>query len=79
MTKTFTHDDLIRFLYQETDDTESQQIENALMVNPELSDSYIQMKSVQQGMGKILITPSKRSVDNILHYSQTLNCHLIDN
>ena len=40
MIKTFTQDDLVRYIYQETTTEESIEIETALIFDETLSDSY---------------------------------------
>lgn len=78
MTKTFTHDDLIRYIYRETSDAENKELENALLCDPGLSEMYKEIKSIFKNLDGILEEPSQRSVDNILNYSKSLNYHSVN-
>ena len=79
MIKTFTHDDLIRFIYKETDEKESKDIRRALLLDPDLMESYSKLLSTHKCLHEICKEPSKRSIDNILQYSKRMNCSTISN
>lgn len=79
MTKTFTHDDLIRYIYRETSEEESKDVENALLCNSRLSDLFKELKSMIISLDGIFSEePSERSIDNILHYSKSMQCHTVN-
>jgi hypothetical protein len=69
MIQTFTHNDLIRYAYNETSPTENQQIEDALMALPDLLDSYLGILDTQMALNTIKKAPSQKAVQNILSYS----------
>jgi hypothetical protein len=69
MIQTFTHNDLIRYAYNETTDEENQQIEEALTQEPEMLSYYLNVIDLQVSLSGAKLEPSDRSVQNILSYS----------
>ncbi|MGK7394543.1 MAG: hypothetical protein ACNS62_08215 [Candidatus Cyclobacteriaceae bacterium M3_2C_046] len=78
MTKTFTHDDIIRYVYQETSESENKEIEQLLLCDSELLDLYNQLINIKDSLNDIMKVPSDESVDNILHYSRSMNYHTVN-
>ncbi len=70
MIQTFTPDDVIRYVYEETSDEENTLIEDALIGDQELLEFYLDTLEIKSLMNKLERTPSKRVVSNILEYSQ---------
>lgn len=70
MTKTFTYDDVIRYLYAETTLNENDQIVEALALDDDLMNFYLDSLEIKEQMNKIVRTPSDRSVQKIIHYSR---------
>ena len=79
MTKTFTRDDLIRFIYKETTEDEYRAIESALLINDELFDQYQQLDSVRDILNGVRCSPSKTVINNILNYSKYLSLPTVCN
>ena len=75
MTKTFTQDDVIRYLYQETSERENKEIEKELLCNAELQDIYKQLKGIVKNLDGTLMKPSEKVFENIMNYSKSLNLH----
>ncbi|MBX2965126.1 MAG: hypothetical protein KF845_03205 [Cyclobacteriaceae bacterium] len=71
MIKTFTQDDLIRFLYHETTEKEEQEINKALLTDSELRAMYTSMCAVKKEMDASHLEPSAQTVLNILSYSKS--------
>lgn len=71
MTKTFTHDDLIRYYYKETSRKESIEIEKALLCDSELMEEYKQISAMMKKLEKVKKEPSDKVVANILDYSKS--------
>ncbi len=69
MTQTFTHNDLIRYAYNETTDVENQQIEELLAHEPEILNYYLNLIDLQCALSADKMEPSKGAVQNILSYS----------
>lgn len=70
MTQTFTPDDVIRYVYEETTEDENVLIEDALIGDQELLEFYLDALEMKSLMNKIERTPSNSVVSNILAYSQ---------
>jgi hypothetical protein len=69
MIQTFTHNDLIRYAYNETSDEENQQIEEALTQEPDMLNYYLNILDIQCALSGDKLEPSARAVNNILSYS----------
>ena len=70
MTKDFTPNYLVSFLYNETATNESSSIENVLSLDANLSAEYNMLKEAKQSLPKVQFRPSPRAIQNILKYSQ---------
>ena len=77
MTKTFTQDDLIRFIYEDTTEEENIQLENALVCDAGLLDCYNRLLEIKKDLDQGVINPPTRVVDAVLSYSRSLNLHTI--
>ena len=73
MTKTFTQDDVIRYLYQETSDEENSEIEKAMLCDSKLQEMYKELASLKKGLSRAIKQPPKRVINSILNYSKSLN------
>ena len=71
MIKTFTQDDLIRFLYQETTEEENLELKRALKHDSELALQFNELKATIKNLDDTLIEPSQKVIDNILNYSKS--------
>jgi hypothetical protein len=71
MTKTFTPNDVLRYLYKETSPVENVEIEEALLVSSELLDQYVQLTSIKEQLDKVRKSPSDRTIEVILEYSKS--------
>ena len=72
MFKTFTQNDLIRFLYNEMNSEESILLIEALVNNSDLYDVYFKLKSSMNLLdsGPLLLTPSNFSLAKIKSYAR---------
>ncbi|WP_254561623.1 hypothetical protein [Dyadobacter diqingensis] len=70
MTKTFTYDDVIRYLYAETTQNENESIAEALALDDDLMNFYLDSLEMKEQMNKIVRTPSDRSIQKIIHFSR---------
>jgi hypothetical protein len=77
MTKTFTQDELIRYIYHETSDQESKEIENALICDGVILELYKKLKNTIQQLDKIEESPSGKTIDKILDYSKSVGLNSI--
>ena len=71
MTKTFTQNDLIRFLYDETPKLESEQLKHALLCDGDLLEEFNQLNAVKMMMTDLAESPSKETINSILDYSKS--------
>ena len=62
MTKTFTQNDLIRYIYDETSNTESSEIQQALLCNGSLQEEYKSLSGVISMLDELLETSPSSSV-----------------
>ncbi len=68
MTKTFTQNDLIRFIYRETTEEEAQEISRVLSFDRELQLHYRELLLTKDEIDKAQLEPSQAAVANILRY-----------
>ncbi len=78
MIKTFTQNDLIRYIYQETTQEENTEIENALIFDEALSDELIELQETVGAISIVEKSPSKLSIDKILSYSKSYDMHAVN-
>lgn len=70
MTKTFTYDDVVRYLYAETTENENEQIVEALALDDNLMNFYLDSLDIQNQMNKITRTPSEQVISEVFRYSR---------
>ena len=70
MTKTFTYDDVVRYLYDETSPLENVEIVEALASDSNMLAFYLDALELQTQMDRIVRTPPARATDGILRYSR---------
>ena len=75
MTKTFTQNDLMRYLYHETTEKEEQEINKALLADNELRELYQSMSAMKNELDKAQLEPAASTVLNILSYSRNEQHH----
>ncbi|MFN8353896.1 MAG: hypothetical protein U0Y10_05615 [Spirosomataceae bacterium] len=73
MIQTFTQNDIVRYVYDETTDEENQLIEEALIEDTDLLMFYLDIADLKEGMDKVRMQPSDRSVDKILAFSRNFS------
>ena len=71
MTKTFTPNDILRYLYKETNKVEKSQLEEAMLVRADLLDQYLQLTSIKEQLDKVQKVPRKETIQAILEYSKS--------
>ena len=77
MIKTFTQNDLIRYIYQETSDQENKDIEEALLFDNKLFDAYRKIMEVNEELERFEKSPSEKVINKILNYSKSFNLHSV--
>ena len=71
MIATFTHDDIIRFVYHETSEEENVLIEQTLLTETDLQQFYEELVETQHELDQVATAPSERVVQQILLYSRS--------
>ena len=69
MIKTFTEDDLIRYVYGESSETEKIEIENAVICDNELEEKLICLKLETKRLDLLTYQPSTITVKKIMDFS----------
>ncbi|WP_439559187.1 hypothetical protein [Dyadobacter sp.] len=70
MTKTFTYDDVVRYLYAETTENENELIVEALALDDNLMNFYLDSLEIQTQMNKITRNPSDKVITEVFNYSR---------
>ena len=73
MTKTITHDDVLRYIYKETSKEETEEIENMLLMNNSIMDFYVESLETISRIAELNMQPSVDFQDKILDYSGSFN------
>jgi len=78
MTKTFTPNDVIRYIYGEIISAgEKKEIKDALNSNNDLSDFYFEMRDLMRCLNKIKKEPPVTVTERILQFSKNYNLQAI--
>ena len=70
MIKTFTQNDVIRYVYEETSAEENLIVEDALMTEPDMMSCFLETLELRALLNKIERQPRPSTVESILHYSR---------
>jgi len=73
MTKTFTQNDVVRYIYEETTEAENKEIEQALICDARLQEMYKELDAVKKRLDHSLKQPSDSVIESIMNYSKSLN------
>ncbi|NJL15094.1 MAG: hypothetical protein HC913_20215 [Microscillaceae bacterium] len=71
MTKAFSPDDLLRYLYQETSDKESRRIALKLATDRRLWEEFENLRNTMSELNQQNVAPPAPSVAKILAYSRS--------
>lgn len=66
----FTTEDLIQFVYNESSIQKTAAIKIALEMDWILREKYNEIEAAQQSLGKIMLSPRKKVIDKILAYAE---------
>ena len=78
MIRTFTQNDLVRYIYKETTPEESSEIEIAMLFDEQLAAAYSDISGVVNNLDNSMKAPSEKTVDAILSYSKSYHLHSVD-
>lgn len=79
MTKTFTPDDLLRYLYEDTTPAESKEIEKALRSDERLQREWQQLQADTHMLDALFLEPSGAVTDRIMHWAGAMNMAALRN
>ena len=71
MTKPFTPNDLVRYIYQEMSEGENELLVQALRMDDSLMHEYVKMLSTIEQLDQLILHPSDKVVDAILWLSKS--------
>lgn len=72
MIKTFTENDLVRFLYDEVSDDERAEIRESLLTDIQLQNKISELRRVMDSLDAFVMKAPKEAVDRILYASKNL-------
>lgn len=72
MIKTFTQTDLIRYIYHETSEAETKEIDKALICDNTLQALYLDLISLHKDLDDAALEPPPSAILNILSYAKSL-------
>lgn len=73
MTKTFTPDDLLRYIYEDTSGEEKKEIENALQNDSRLQLELDQLRSDIELLDELQLAPSEKCISHSKDYARAMN------
>jgi hypothetical protein len=75
MTKTFTQDDILRFLYKELPKEDHQAFEQELLLDTDLQEEVRDCYEMMQLIDHAMVNPKDDLIEQILNNSKSLNLH----
>ena len=72
MIKTFTKNELVRFLYRESKEKQNTEIKHALLTNDNLAEEVVQMENLREELENFRVKAPEKIVRSILEYSRSL-------
>lgn len=73
MTKTFTPNDLVKYLYQELPDKDRQWISGIVSTNDEFNKLHQEMSQSKELLDQVTLEPSEATIERILAFSRQYN------
>jgi len=73
MTKSFTPNDLVRYIYQEMNEEENESLVQALQENEFLMQDYIEMLSTIDQLNELRLIPSDKTTKAVMSAASHLN------
>ncbi len=72
MHKTFTKEDLLRYLYGEMNHEERQELRSLILEDNTLQSEFLELKEAKECLNKVRVSPSIFAVNNIMSYAKAL-------
>jgi hypothetical protein len=73
MTKIFTQDDVIRYLYNELSEEEKNELVLAMTRDHQLLALYEELAALTAKLDRCMMEPSKKTIDSVIKYSKALD------
>ena len=70
-TCTSTQNDVFRYVYNETTPSENLIIEESILQDNDLLGFYLNCIDLKEGMNKVKVSPSEKSINKILEFSRS--------
>jgi len=70
MTKTFTENDLLRFIYNDLSKVKHDEIQSAVFTDGDLQEKLVELRQMKFKLDKVVYKPSQKAIDSILAYSE---------
>jgi len=77
MTKMYTPNDLVRYIYQETSQAENEMIEILLQTDTKFKTLFDQLTSSKDNLDDLIESPSDDVVRRIINNAQSLDMHSV--
>ncbi len=71
MTKTFTENDLVRFLYDDLTKREKNDLQYSLLTNGALRLRLQELEEIKDNLDQVIVKAPKRAVDSIMAFSKS--------
>lgn len=75
MIKTFTQDDVVRYIYEETSEEENAEMISAMLFDDELAETYASFRDIISSLDLATKEPSDKTIDAITGYSKSYHLH----
>lgn len=72
MHRTFTKEDLLRYLYGEMNREERQELRSVILEDNTLQSEFLALKEAKECLNKGRVSPSTFAVNNIMSYAKAL-------
>ncbi|OJJ15064.1 hypothetical protein BKI52_40065 [marine bacterium AO1-C] len=77
MTKVYTPNDLVRYIYDETSQAENEMIEILLQTDTKFKTLFDQLTSSKDGLDDLIESPSDDVVQKIINNAQSLDMYSV--
>ncbi len=77
MTKTFTENDVVKYVYNELSDFKRAEFEKTLMYNAAMAEYVNEMIIMKETVDRVKKEPSDRVINNIMEYSKSFSLHVV--
>jgi len=76
MTKTYTENDVVKYVYNELKGSKKAEFEKALMYNTAMAEYVNELLIMKETIDRVKKEPSERVINNILEYSKSFSLHI---